>query len=173
MPGSISARMANCQSATENIPPGDAPRPGRGHSLRPSDPELLARARLFMRLPDIHFQNAPRVLLGMRHPADRIPGRVETAFGNLNKGLGYINHFIDAGPWAVGDAPSIADSAILSVLNVVRWIEEAYDRPDLLNEYSNIDAYWRAAQTDAVNARVLGEQDEARKRIQAPEPAAA
>lgn len=34
-------------------------------SLRPADKRDLARARLFLRLPDLYFQGAPRVILGM------------------------------------------------------------------------------------------------------------
>lgn len=37
-------------------------------SLRPDSIEDLARARLFLRIPDIQFLNAPRILLGMRRP---------------------------------------------------------------------------------------------------------
>lgn len=138
-------------------------------SLRPADPELLARARLFMRLPDIHFQNAPRLLLGMRDPAQRKAELVESAFENLHRGLGYIEHFIAPGPWAVGDAPSVADSAIVPVLNVVGFVAEVYERPDLLQPYPNVRSYWEGARMDPINARVVGEQNEARRRLVAPQ----
>lgn len=140
-------------------------------SLLPADPEQRARARLFLRLPDIHFQNAPRTLLGMRDPAQRKPEVVDTAFENLHRGLGYIEHFLAPGPWAVGDAASIADCAMVPVLNVVGYVTEVYQRPDLLAPYPNIRGYWRQASAEPIHARVIAEQNEARQRLVAPRPA--
>ena len=142
-------------------------------SLRPDDLAQRARARLFMRLPDIHFQNAPRTLLSARNPAGRDPARVEAAFENLHKGLGYIDHFLGSGPWAVGDAPSIADSALVPVLNAVIWISQVYEVPDLLRGYPKIAAYWEQTRSDAIHARVIGEQNAAIAALQAPQPATA
>ena len=127
-------------------------------SLRPADPEHLARARLFLRLPDIHFQNAPRILLGMRDPASRQPAVVEEAFGHLNRALSYIDHYLDGGAWAVGGQPSIADSALIPVLNAVTLVGMVYQQPDLLTKYPKIAAYWDAARPEPVHARVIGEQ---------------
>lgn len=127
-------------------------------SLRPSDPANLARARLFLRLPDIHFQNAPRILLGMRDPSTRRPDVVEAAFDNLNRTLSYIDHYLEGGSWAVGDQASIADCAIVPVLNVVTRIAHVYEQPGLLSRHPKIDAYWREASVEPVNARVIGEQ---------------
>ena len=127
-------------------------------SLRPSNPDHLARARLFLRFPDIYFQNAPRVLLGMRDPASRKPDLVDEAFANLNRGLGYIDHYLEGGPWAVGHAASIADSAIIPVLNVVTRVAMVYQQPDLMSKYPKIAAYWNEAKTESVNARVIDEQ---------------
>ena len=127
-------------------------------SLRPADPEHLARARLFLRLPDIYFQNAPRILLGMRDPASRQPEIVAEAFGHLNRALSYIDHYLDGGAWAVGAQPSIADSALIPVLNAVSLVGMVYQQPDLLTKYPKIGAYWDAARHEPVHARVIGEQ---------------
>lgn len=64
-------------------------------SLRPDSFEDLARARLFMRIPDVQFNSAPRILLGMRKPEDRKPERVAPAFENLERALDNVQHFID------------------------------------------------------------------------------
>ena len=127
-------------------------------SLRPADPEHLARARLFLRLPDLYFQNAPRTLLGMRDPASRKPEVVEEAFGHLNRALSYIDHYLDGGPWAVGGQASIADSAIIPVLNAVTLVGMVYQQPDLLTKFPKIASYWKEALEEPVNARVIGEQ---------------
>ena len=129
-------------------------------SLRPGNIETLAIARLFLRIPDIHFQNAPRILLGMRNPADRRPESVDPALANLERALSYIDRFLEAGggPWAVGGAPSIADCALVPVLNAVSLVGRLYDRPDLLERPARLKGYWAAAQEEAVNARVIAEQ---------------
>lgn len=127
-------------------------------SLRPKSAEHLARARLFLRLPDIYFENSPRILLGMRNPADRKEDAVETAFAALHRGLSYMNHFIDPAPWAVGGQPSIADCAVVPVLNVVNRVAAVYEQPDLIDSYGNLRAYWAKARFDHINERVINEQ---------------
>jgi glutathione S-transferase len=101
-------------------------------SLRPDRIEDLARARLFLRIPDIQFQNAPRVLIGMRNPADRKPELVDPAFANIERALDNLVHFFDrdAGPWAIGGKVSIADCALVPVLNVVSLLAGIYRRDD-------------------------------------------
>ena len=127
-------------------------------TLRPTNAEDLARARLFLRIPDIHFQNAPRILIGMRNPADRKQEVVKTAMENLNKGLSYINHYLSGEAWAVGGQPSIADCALVPVLNAVSLVESVYSQPYLIGQYTKLDAYWQAAKTDEINAKVIAEQ---------------
>lgn len=137
-------------------------------SLRPADPAQRARARLFLRLPDIHFQNAPRALLRMRNPEDRDAAKVEAAFANLHRGLGYIEHYLDEGDWAVGGAASIADSALIPVLNVVTFVSDAYRERDLLAPYPKIVRYWQTARVEPIHARVIAEQNEARAPLRRP-----
>ena len=129
-------------------------------SLRPAGIADLARARLFMRIPDIQFQNAPRILLGMRNPADRDALAIDAAMTNLERGLLFIDHYLDAdaGPWAVGGHASIADCALVPVLNAVSLVAAIFQRPDLMASLPKLNAYWSAAQSEEVNARVIAEQ---------------
>ena len=127
-------------------------------SLRPSNREQLGRARLFLRLPDLYFQNAPRILLGMRDPASRKPELVDEAMGNLHRGLSYIDYYLEGGPWAVGHEASIADSAIVPVLNVLTRVAKLYQQPELLAKYTKIAAYWEVTQVEPIHARVIAEQ---------------
>lgn len=129
-------------------------------SLRPDNIEDLARARLFLRIPDIQFLNAPRILLGMRKPEDRRLELIDPAFENLNRGLDSIQHSLDsdAGPWAIGGKASIADCGLVPVLNAVALIEAAYRCPDLFESRPKLNHYWQAAKADPINARVIAEQ---------------
>ena len=119
----------------------------------------------FRFVPDYVYQiirvgHQPRVLLGMRKPEDRDPELVGAAMGNIERALDNIAHFVDdgAGPWAIGGKVSIADCALVPVLNVVSVLAMVYQRDDLFAARPRLDAYWQAARTDPVNARVIGEQ---------------
>ena len=136
-------------------------------SLRPTSYEDLARARLFMRIPDVQFNSAPRILLGMRKPEDRKPELVGPAFENIERALDNVQHFldVDAGPWAVGGKVSIADCALVPVLNVMALIATVYQRDDLFGTRPRLAAYWQAAKAEQVNARVIGEMMAAAPKI--------
>ncbi len=128
-------------------------------SLRPDKAEDLARARLFLRLPDLYFLGAPRILLSVRNPGDRKPDVVASAMESLGRGLSYIDHFLDAdSPWAAGGRASLGDCALIPILNAVALVERVYGRPDLIARHSKVAAYWRAAQIEPINARVIAEQ---------------
>lgn len=128
-------------------------------SLRPTNLADRARARLMLRLPDIQFAGAPRSLFAMRNPADRDDARIAAAFGAIGGALDGVEHMLDAdaGPWAVGGRVSIADCAILPILNVVALLSHAFGR-DPIGERPRLAAYWESAQTDPTNNQVLAEQ---------------
>jgi len=128
-------------------------------SLRPTNIQDLARARLFLRLPDIHFQGAPRVLIGMRRSGQRDPEKFNTAIGHLRDGLRFIEHYINGPEWAVGDRASLGDCALVPVLNVISRVETASGIEDLIASNPKLNAYSQTAQLDATNARVISEQN--------------
>ena len=127
-------------------------------SLRPIDPQDLARARLFLRLPDFHILPSVFTLRAMRDPAKRDLEVVKTQFEALDRGLSYIERYLSGDPWAVGDRVSIADCALVPVINVVNLIVSRFGQPDLIGKYQKLDAYWQAAKTDEINAKVIAEQ---------------
>ena len=127
-------------------------------SLRPIDAEDLARARLFLRLPDFHIRPSIFALRGMRNPADRNEEVVKAQFEILDQGLSYIDHYLSGDVWAVGDRPSIADCALVPVLNVVSLMVLSFRQPDLIGKYQKLGTYWQAAKTDEINAKVIAEQ---------------
>jgi glutathione S-transferase len=124
----------------------------------PRSPRTLHARGFFLRLTDIYFENAPRVLMGMRDPATRKPEVVEASMAALNRGLSCIDHFVDAKTYAVGDKASIADCALMPVLSVVSRVGRVYGLPVLIDAYKNLGAYWHATQMEEINARVIAEQ---------------
>lgn len=127
-------------------------------SLRPTDVEDLARVRLFLRLPDFHIRPSIFALRGMRDPANRNEDVVKSQFEVLDQGLSYIDHYLSDDVWAVGDRPSIADCAVVPILNIVSLMVSVYDHSDVISKYQKLNAYWQAAKTDEINAKVIAEQ---------------
>lgn len=128
-------------------------------SLRPENLADRARARLFLRVPDIQFAGAPRTLIAMRKPEDRQSEAIDAAFATIARALSAIDTFLDddAGPWAIGGKVSIADCAIVPVLNVVTLVSRVHER-DPIGDLPRLAHYWQSAQADPVNAAVLAEQ---------------
>ncbi|WP_373545599.1 glutathione S-transferase family protein [Chamaesiphon sp.] len=127
-------------------------------SLRPFDPLELAHARLFLRIPDFHIRPSIFTLRGLRDPANRNKEVVKTEFEVIDRGLSYIEHYLSGDPWAVGDRPSIADCALVPVINIVSLMVSIFGQPDLIGKYKKLDLYWQAAKTDEINAKVIAEQ---------------
>jgi glutathione S-transferase len=127
-------------------------------SLRPIDLQDLARARLFLRLPDFHILPSVLTLRAMRDPAKRDREVVKTQFEAIDRGLSYVERYLSGDPWAVGDRASIADCALVPVINVVNLIGSSFGQPDLIGKYKKLDAYWQVAKTDEINAKVIAEQ---------------
>ncbi len=127
-------------------------------SLRPIDPLALAHARLFLRLPDFHLRPSIFTLRGMRDPANRNDEVVKTQFEAIDRGLSYLDRYLSGDIWAVGDRPSIADCALVPILNVVNVLISNFGQPDLIGKYQKLDTYWQAAKTDEINTKVIAEQ---------------
>lgn len=127
-------------------------------SLLPNNVDDLARVRLFLRLPDFHIRPSIFVLRGMRDPANRNEEVVKTQFEAIDRGLSYIDRYINGDVWAVGDRPSIGDCALVPILNIVSYIGSSFGQSDLIEKHKKLSAYWQAAKSDEINARVIAEQ---------------
>jgi glutathione S-transferase len=127
-------------------------------SLRPIDPLELAHARLFLRLPDFHLRSSIFTLRDMRDPVNRNDEVVKTQFEAIDRGLSYLDRYLSGDVWAVGDRPSIADCALVPILNVVNVLISNFGQPDLIGKYQKLDTYWQAAKTDEINTKVIAEQ---------------
>jgi glutathione S-transferase len=127
-------------------------------SLRPNNAEDLAIARLFFHLSDFYLRPSIFILRDMRDPAKRNEEVVKTAIENFDRGLSYIEHYLSGGIWAVGDRPSIADCALVPMLNIVSLQALSFGHLDLIDKYKQLGDYWNAAKSDAINAKVIAEQ---------------
>ena len=129
--------------------------------LRPALPEERARARMIARMCDLYLLEAGRPLLGQLDPATRDQAIVEQALDAVDQALAHINHFMGAGPYAVGKTLSTADCALVTSLAVVHGFATYLGRTDLLKRHGKIAAYMAFVVTNPHVARVLNEMHEA------------
>ncbi|MDP9096206.1 MAG: glutathione S-transferase family protein [Pseudomonadota bacterium] len=127
-------------------------------SLLPHAPEARGRARMLAQTPDSYIHDAPRKLFGMANPAQRDVAAIDEAFGMITTALVFVDTRIDGGGWAVGEKVSIADCALIPVLNAVALLGAIHGRPNVIAEHAKLGAYWAAAQRDPINAALIAEQ---------------
>lgn len=128
-------------------------------ALLPHDGQSRARVRMLVSTFDTYLQNAPRQLFGMADPAQREGAAIESAFAMVETALGFVDARLDGeGGWAIGGTASIADCALVPVLNAVALLGKIHGRPDMIVGHAKLGAYWTAAQQEPLNAALIAEQ---------------
>jgi glutathione S-transferase len=122
-------------------------------SLVPSDPDLAMQTRLIDRLIDgyIHLPFQQVVAERMRPPGQHDPFGVEQARSQIRSGYNLIAPMI-TGPWAMGDAFTLADCAALPALFYADYTVSLADWPELA-------AYLGRLKARPSVARVLAEAE--------------
>jgi glutathione S-transferase len=122
-------------------------------SLVPSDPDLAMQTRLIDRLIDgyIHLPVQQVVAERMRPQGRRDPFGVEQARSQIRSGYNLIAPMI-TGPWAMGDAFTLADCAALPALFYADYTVSLADWPELA-------AYLGRLKARPSVARVLAEAE--------------
>jgi len=122
-------------------------------SLVPSDPDRAMQARIIDRLIDsyIHVPFQQIVAERMRPDGQHDPFGVTQARGQIRTGYKLVAPMI-AGPWAMGDAFTMADCAALPALYYADYAVSLADWPELA-------AYLGRLKTRPSVARVLSEAE--------------
>jgi glutathione S-transferase len=132
--------------------------------LRPADPFERARARLIARLCDFYLVMAMVPLFNASGRPRRTwdAERIDAAFAEIRKSLGYLELHIGEAGYAVGERLSHADGALVPQLVLAyEWAPQLFDRPSPLGEHPKLARYWAAIQTDGIAARLIRETREA------------
>jgi glutathione S-transferase len=121
----------------------------------PDDPELALQARLRDRFYDLYVHLPMQKIMGDRlRPADkRDPRGVEEARAQLKTSYQMIEQQMAAGPWAIGEAFSIADCAALPALFYANMVEPFGDAN------KNVTAYFERLKARPSIARVMKEAE--------------
>lgn len=125
-----------------------------GTPLQPTDPMQRAQARLVARMVDLYVMNQVSVLFRNMNPAQRNQADVDAALTALHKALSDIEHFMGPGPYAVGNALSIADCALLPNLLLVTTVAQGFGVSHLFEGHPKLARWWQHMQSDAVASGV-------------------
>jgi glutathione S-transferase len=128
--------------------------PGRTRFI-PDDPELALQARLRDRFYDLYVHLPMQKIMGDRlRSADmRDPHGVEEARAQLKTSYQMIEQQMAAGPWAIGDAFSIADCAALPPLFYANMVEPFGEA------HRSLKSYFDRLRTRPSIARVMKEAE--------------
>ena len=85
-------------------------------SLRPADAEGRARMRLLSRIGDLYVMTPMTKLSGQISPKGRDLALVERELAELASGIGWLGHYLDGSPFAVGGRFSLADCTLAPIL---------------------------------------------------------
>jgi glutathione S-transferase len=91
----------------------------------PADPLGRARSRLIARIVDLYIVQHVSPLFRNLKAEGRDAAAVDAAGKELLKTYGYVEHAMDAGPFCVGNAPTLADCALSTTTMMLRKILEA------------------------------------------------
>jgi glutathione S-transferase len=109
-----------------------------------------ARARLISRLHDVYVYPSVEVLFRNMNPATRDERAVQHATKSFGKGIGYLEHFMAAAPFAAGSALSLADCTLLpSFLIMLKTVVPAYGLADPTMSPGKLGRWWTAVSSDA------------------------
>lgn len=130
-------------------------------SLLPSTPEGRAQARLLARIGDLYIMVPLGKLFGQINPQGRDAKLVKELFGELDKGLGWLAHYLDGSKYAVDGELSIADCALIPMLFFASKITPLFGRDCVLCDAPKVHDYYHATLEDEAVARVHKELEQA------------
>ncbi|MBV9331380.1 MAG: glutathione S-transferase family protein [Alphaproteobacteria bacterium] len=133
-------------------------------SLRPKDAWSLAQVRLLSRLCDFYLVMAmvPLFTASAQKRKDWNHSRIGSALDEVDKALGYIEHYIGSEGYAVGRSLTHADGALIPQLVLAfEWAPKLFERTSPQTRFPKLDAYFGAIQKDPIAARLIGETRDA------------
>lgn len=124
-----------------------------GTRLIPSDPEHALTCRLRDRFFDLYIHLPMQRIVGdrLRPEGKRDPMGVDQARAQIETAYGVAEQFLEAGPWAMGSAFTLADCAAFPALYYANKVAPWADR------WPSIASYFARLSTRPSVARVLEE----------------
>ncbi len=135
-------------------------------ALLPRSPEQRARARLLGRINELYVEAAAGPLFRQMDPASRDQAAVDAAMSKMGEGLGWLEHYLGEGPFAIGDGFSLADCMLAPNQFYLGVMAQVFGRPDLITARAKLARYREQLATHPAVAKVWGEMGQAMKTFQ-------
>lgn len=126
-------------------------------ALRPQDLKARAKQRLLNRLTDLYVYQPMSKLFPQLSFKGRDHAAVDAALAGLDKGLKYVEAFIEGPKYAVGGRLSLADCTLPPQLFFPVTLLPRFGRDDALANTPKLKAYYAAISQEPPVAKVLGE----------------
>jgi glutathione S-transferase len=124
----------------------------------PGNPVERAHARLVSRVHDVYVAPSVSILFRNFNPATRDVNAVAHAKQSLETGVGYLEHFVKAAPFAAGSAPSLADCTLLPAFLILRKTAvPAFGLTDPTAGTGRLGRWWSTVERDSTIGRFLEE----------------
>jgi glutathione S-transferase len=118
-----------------------------GASMRSSDPLVRAKQEALISVGDLYIGENLGALFGQLNPKDRNADIVASRLTGLKTGLSYLEAML-VGPYAAGDALTLADCAIAPYLFYVTRLMPMLGEENILGDLPKVAAYWEAIQAN-------------------------
>ncbi len=129
--------------------------------LRPMEARDRARVRLISRIADLYIIPPLSTLFTQRDPATRNQAVVDESMASLGSALDNLGHYVQGGPYAVGNALSLADCAMVPIIFICVAVLPTFGVEQPLARHGGLEAWWEQVITDPHCARVAQEMQEA------------
>ncbi len=116
--------------------------------LMPKDPMERARVRLLGRIADLYVAPQTGPFFRNMNPATRNEVEVEGAKKTLAKAMADLEHFTGPGPYAVGNAMTLADCTLLPSMLMNGGILSGFGVKDPFEGLPKLSAWWKFMQTE-------------------------
>lgn len=126
-------------------------------SLRPKDVRSHARQRLLNRLTDLYVYQPMARLFPQLSFKGRDQAVVDAALADIDKGLKWVENYVEGPKYAVGGRMSLADCTMPPQLFFPATLLPRFGRDDAFAHTPKIKAYFAAISKEPPVARVLDE----------------
>ncbi len=136
---------------------------GGGKPGLPEDPLERATSRVVSRIVDLYVAPHTSTFFQQMNPATRDADVVAAAGEALNKGLGYLEHFMGPGPFCVGAEPTLGDCAAAPYLMLLKKMVFA-NFPEIADPTEGdgrLATWWQAIQGNAACKTTVDEYEAA------------
>lgn len=127
--------------------------------LLPADPMDRCRVRLLVRIADLYIVGPSAQLLN-NEPGERGAGLAASCINSIERGVAALEHWLVPGPYATGEARSIADCALPTSLFAMTRMTSAFKLEGIPPLGEKAAAYLEGIRNDPDVARCLAGLEE-------------